>query len=56
MKDGLPHDTGLLIDYLNALFPPRCIRKGESLEDAHRYAGARELIDYIAMRYNEETN
>jgi len=53
---NLPHDTGTLVDYLNELFPPRCIRKGESLEDAHRYAGKRELIEYVMMRYTEETS
>ena len=39
-----------LITILDKAIPPRCIRKGESLEDAHRYAGKRELVDMLLSR------
>lgn len=36
-----------LIEVLDKATPHRCIAPGESLEQAHRYAGARELIDEL---------
>lgn len=36
-----------LVEELNKLFPPVCIRPGQSLEDAHRYAGKRELVEFL---------
>jgi hypothetical protein len=32
---------------LSKMFPPRCIAPGESLADAHRYAGKRELVEFL---------
>lgn len=36
-----------LIEILHEKFPNRCIQKGETLEDAHRYAGQRQLVDIL---------
>jgi hypothetical protein len=47
MKDALPAATRDLLALLDKLYPPRCIAPGESLADAHRYAGARELVDTL---------
>jgi hypothetical protein len=45
--DKLPPDSSDLVAQLDAAFPPECIRKGQSLEDAHRYAGKRELVEFL---------
>ena len=47
MKNSIPTDTRTLIDELDEMFPPRCIAKGEAPEDAHRYAGQRDLVEYL---------
>ena len=48
---SLPLHAEDLVDALDKLYPPRCIAPGQSLEGAHRYAGARELVDFlIALR------
>lgn len=44
---GYPLYSDDLIEWLDKQYPPRCIQKGESLEDAHRYAGRRDLIDEL---------
>ena len=44
---NLPADTRALIEELDREYPHRCIRPNESPEAAHRYAGARSLIDYL---------
>ena len=36
-----------LVDELDKAFPPRCIGENESPEAAHRYAGARALVDKL---------
>ena len=46
-----PHDARSLVERLDGMFPPRCIRPGESLEEAHRYAGMRALVDLLAATY-----
>lgn len=33
-----------LIEQLEGMYPPRCIRPDESLEEAHRYAGRQALV------------
>ncbi len=43
-----------LIQTLDHEYPPMCIHKGESLEDAHRRAGKRELIDALLVRLSVE--
>lgn len=50
----LPHTTIELLELLNTRFPARCIKPGESLEEAHRYAGKRELIDTLIMEYRDD--
>lgn len=45
--DHLPHTAAELIDDLDKLFPPLCIRAGEPIEEAHRYAGKRELVNFL---------
>lgn len=42
-----------LIDDLNKLFPDSCIKKGESLEDAHARRGHREVIDKLQASLQE---
>lgn len=51
----LPIHAEDLVAELNKLFPPRCISPGESLEDAHRYAGKRELVEFL-LRVGEQTD
>ena len=53
---SLPWDVKQLIEDLDSTFPPRCIRKGETLEEAHRYAGKRELIEVLISSSEEEMN
>jgi len=45
--DKLPHLAADLIAELDAAFPPKCIGKDESPADAHRYAGKRELVEFL---------
>lgn len=54
-------DTGInapipqqLIQELHRLYPHRCPRRGESLEDIHRYAGAVALVDYLAHCFERQ--
>lgn len=44
---GIPRVTPDLVEWLKDTFKPRCIKAGESLEDAHRYAGKVELAETI---------
>lgn len=39
-----------LVRELAKSIPDRCIRKGESLDDAHRYAGQRDLVNNLLLR------
>lgn len=43
----LPATARDLVAALNAEYPARCIRPCETLAEAHRYAGARDVIDYL---------
>lgn len=43
-----------LISLLDEAHPPRCIGPTESLEQAHRYAGARELIESLVTLLEQE--
>lgn len=50
LKD-LPARSVDLLEALDAMYPPSPIKRGESVEDAHRRAGRRELIDeLLALR------
>lgn len=46
----LPNFSVDLIQELDELYPPKCIAPRQALEDAHRYAGQRELIDTLKAR------
>jgi hypothetical protein len=52
LPDILPVETGRLIQALDQEYPHRCPPPGFSLEDIHRYAGKRELIDNLMLRWN----
>lgn len=52
--DPLPYTSEALIKGLDEAIPHRCIRPGESQEEAHRYAGKRELIDFL-LQWQEDT-
>jgi len=47
--EDLPALSTSLIEELDLLFPPRCIRLNETLEQAHREAGKRELVDFLVQ-------
>ena len=46
----LPRTAEALVEELDELYPPRCIGRNQSPEDAHRYAGARELVEKLLQR------
>lgn len=46
-SEELPRDSFTLIDKLDRLYPHRCILHNETPEQAHRYAGVRELVDEL---------
>lgn len=50
----LPTDSYALIKHLEAQFPARCIQPDETLEEAHRYAGKRELVEELVAKMAEE--
>lgn len=45
-----------LVDWLNENHPVRCIALDESLAQAHRRAGRREIIDSLINRLEREEN
>ena len=45
--DQAPPIEDALINWLDGAFPDRCVRRGETIEDAHRRAGARDVVDRI---------
>lgn len=47
---ALPPTAVDLVRELDALYPPRCIGRDERPEDAHRYAGMREVVEYLLAR------
>lgn len=52
----LPGNAVDLVRELAEMIPPRCIGAEESLEDAHRYAGKRELVDHLLARLELTTS
>ena len=57
MATRLPYLAADLIDMLDEAYPPRCIAPGQTVESAHRYAGARSLIDSLrAMQARGEVD
>lgn len=49
----LPETTADLIKFLDKQYPAKCIEPRQSLEDAHRYAGKRELVEYLKLKFKE---
>mgnify|MGYP000114949886 CR=1 FL=1 len=50
-----PLDSRDLITLLDTVFPPRCIKVGETEIQAHRYAAIRDLIDeLVALKIEYE--
>jgi hypothetical protein len=47
LPEELPATSADLIAHLNRVYPARCILPDETLANAHRYAGARDLIDML---------
>lgn len=43
----LPNTVPALIEELDKLYPPRCIKPQETLAEAQRYAGAREVVELL---------
>jgi hypothetical protein len=50
----IPPNTVDLLKKLDKDYPAHCIRKGQSLEDAHRYAGKRELIEALLVTFDRQ--
>jgi hypothetical protein len=50
----LPPRTKDFLDWLDNFWPHRCPSLNEPLEEIHRYAGARELIDIVKRRWTNE--
>jgi len=48
--EPLPRTAEALVEELDEQYPPRCIRRNQTPEDAHRYAGARELVERLILR------
>jgi len=44
---GPPPMSFDLIKELDIAYPPLCILPGQSVEEAHRYAGKREMVDEL---------
>ena len=43
------------IEHLDSIYPARCILRDEPLTEAHRYAGARDVVEYMrAIKAREE--
>ena len=50
----IPESSYELIDYLTSLYPQRCLHADETLEEAHRYAGAAQLVlDLVEWKRRE---
>jgi hypothetical protein len=43
-----------VIKYLDKQYPHKCAQPGESLEDIHRAAGARALVDSLLTKLHHE--
>jgi len=53
----LPVYAEELVAKLDEWFPPKCIGKNQTPEEAHRYAGKRELIEHLLwLRKQAEEN
>jgi hypothetical protein len=54
LPEELPASSDELIALLNRVYPHRCILPTEGELAAHRYAGARDLIDML-IEWRDET-
>lgn len=54
-KRALPRTVTELIEQLDEMYPDKCIGKDESLREADRRAGARELVEGLLSRLNKDT-
>ncbi len=52
--EELPASTYELIDLLDRSHPHRCVRPGETMEQALIYAGYRQLIDELVQWKKDE--
>lgn len=46
-EEYIPDRSYDLIDRLSEIYLPRCILPNESIEEAHRYAGAVDLVNQL---------
>lgn len=49
LPEELPLSSLELIGLLDRAFPPRCVRLNETMEEAQRYAGIRELVEELLV-------
>lgn len=49
-EDSIPADTEGFLRWLHRRWPHQCPNPGEPLEEIHRYAGARALVDAMMYR------
>ena len=52
---SIPTFSTDLIKALDESFPAECIKPGQSLEDAHRYAGKRELVETLLHKLKKQS-
>jgi hypothetical protein len=48
----IPDTVEALIEELETNYPHRCVAVGDTLEAAHRYAGAVDLVETLRIRFN----
>lgn len=51
--ERIPFHSADLIHLLNEAFPVKCIGPQDRIEDAHRYAGKREVVDLLLRKLTE---
>ena len=54
MLESLPASAEELVVALDREFPHKCVEPGDTLEQANRYAGKREMVDWL-LGVMEET-
>lgn len=52
----IPRFSKDLIDQLAKEWPPRCLKRGESVEDHIRYAAVCEFVQGLARAYEDTIN
>ena len=51
--ESLPVLSADLVERLDKAFPAKCIGPSQTPEQAHRYAGKRELVDFLLYLLEE---